>query len=43
VLANISPFQKAELLAVKNVLNKNQLTKGLQLLEEYIAQRKSNQ
>lgn len=41
VLANISPFQKAGVLGMKNVLNKNQLKKGLQLLEEYIAERKS--
>lgn len=41
VLANISLFQKAEVLGMKNVLNKNQFKKGLQLLEEYIAERKS--
>lgn len=39
VLANISPFQKADLLS-KEVLNDNQLKKGLMLLDEYIAERK---
>jgi len=39
VLANISPIQKAGLLAV-DVLNKNQLKKGLELLAEYVEERK---
>jgi|SRR3990172_1867855 len=38
VLANISPFQKAGLLAA-DVLDKNQLKKGDELLTEYIAER----
>ena len=38
VLANISPFQEAGLLAL-NFLNKNQLKKGKELLAEYIAER----
>jgi len=38
VLANISPFQEAEVL-VLDVLNKNQLQKGKELLAEYIAER----
>ena len=41
VLANISPIQKAGLLS-QNVLNKNQLEKGLKLLKEYIEERKQN-
>jgi uncharacterized protein with ACT and thioredoxin-like domain len=40
VLANISPFQKADLLS-KEVLDDNQLKKGLALLDEYIAERKA--
>lgn len=39
VLANISPFQKAGLLAM-DVLDKNQLKKGEELLAEYIAERR---
>jgi hypothetical protein len=39
VLANISPFQKAGLMAM-DVLDKNQLKKGEQLLAEYIAERR---
>lgn len=39
VLANISPFQKAGLLAM-DVLDKNQLKKGEELLADYISQRK---
>ncbi len=39
VLANISPFQKAGLLAM-DVLDKNQLKKGEELLAEYISERK---
>lgn len=38
VLANISQFQEAGLLALK-FLNKNQLKKGKELLAEYIAER----
>lgn len=39
VLANISTFQKANLLS-KEVLNQKQFEKGLELLNEYIAERK---
>lgn len=39
VLANISPFQKAGLLAM-DVLDKNQLKKGEELLAEYISERR---
>ncbi len=39
VLANISPFQKAGLLAME-VLDRNQLKKGEELLAEYIAERR---
>ncbi|MDP3103792.1 MAG: hypothetical protein Q8M95_04200 [Candidatus Methanoperedens sp.] len=39
VLANISPFQKAGLLAM-DVLDKNQLKKGEELLAEYIEERR---
>jgi hypothetical protein len=38
VLANISPFQEADLLAY-DFLNKNQLKKGKELLAEYKAER----
>jgi hypothetical protein len=39
VLANISPFQNAGLLAM-DVLDKNQLKKGEELLAEYIEERR---
>jgi hypothetical protein len=39
VLANISPFQNAGLLAM-DVLDKNQLKKGEELLAEYISERR---
>lgn len=39
VLANISPFQKAGLMAM-DVLDKHQLKKGEELLAEYISERK---
>jgi hypothetical protein len=39
VLANISPYQKAGLLAMV-VLDKNQLKKGEELLAEYIEERR---
>jgi isopentenyl diphosphate isomerase/L-lactate dehydrogenase-like FMN-dependent dehydrogenase len=39
VLANISPFQKAGLLAM-GVLDKNQLKKGEELLADYIEERR---
>lgn len=40
VLANIAPYQKAGLLAA-DVLDKNQLSKGLELLNGYIEERKA--
>jgi hypothetical protein len=40
VLANIAPYQNAGLLAA-DVLEKNQLSKGLELLNEYIKERKA--